>query len=125
VKSRQTTDCPTPIFKRPPITSKPVTKLTKAQLRAVYLEAAERIHAGENYYACSAASHAAGVYQDGPEQPQTRLIWETFAPHDTERDGAIWANPFDTKEDQEARILGLLLLREMLRPERRPRCRQK
>jgi hypothetical protein len=125
VNSRQTTDCPTPIFNCPPITSKLVTKLTKAQLRAVYLEAAERIHAGENYFACSAASHAAGVCQDGPEQPQTRLIWETFAPHDAKRDGAIWADPFATKEDQEARILGLLLLRERLKPERRPRCRQK
>ncbi len=103
------------------MSSEPVTELTKAQLRAVYLEAAERIHAGVNRHACTAASHAAGTFIDSSRQPQTRLIWDTYAPTALSRYGRIWADPSITKEDQEARILGLLLLREMLKPERRPR----
>lgn len=107
-----------------------LTATTKAQLRALYLHAAERLFLTENHLVCSAILLAA---QGGPipvscdyerRNLALRPVWETYGrPGLRARTGGyvplIWSS--DWEAGREPRILALLLLREMLRTERRPR----
>lgn len=118
-----------------------MTKLHKFNSEAedVFLLAAERIHwRGDparglswrpelgigDYYACHAIARA--TYALGWGRRKARrlcgLLWRIYAPGIIPSEGgSIWSWRVYAGEDVEARILALLLLREMIRYDRRHR----
>ena len=104
-----------------------LTPTVKAQLRRIYLHAAMKLNLkhgeeGRETFCCPAIEASSCFSGDGDKA--ISLLWGIYAP------GAapdiyvsIWEDNQSWKPnpDQEARTLALLLLRERLTPERRPR----